>query len=305
MAVNIPGTSLAAPPRPFRAGAPSATVHGQLGLLSEFPGSWRGSGFNLIARPFFGAPVPFFLELNGTHETLDFIPIGGGIPNRGSGQADITLHAIHYLQQVTDCATDTGIHVEPGLWVHVPPTIDPAGAESYVRHATILHGDALIAQSSFTATVNGGPLINPVNSTPFTDATIPGLNADPLHPIANPLYLAQYLEAVLPTACLPSGLDPKATVKDPTAVLRAQIAGQTIVNTVVIGISTTPLGGLVNIPFVMKNANAVQMDAIFWVEIVERDDGDTYAQLQYVQRVILDFIGIHWPHISVATLRKL
>ena len=302
---TIPGTTTPVPPKPFRAGPPSATVHSQLGLLSEFPGTWRGSGFNLIARPFFGAPVPFFLELNGTDETLDFTPISGDVPNRGSGQPDINLHAIRYLQQVTDCATDTGIHVEPGLWLHVPTTTNPAGAESYVRQATIPHGDSLLAQSTFTTTVNGGPVINPVNSTPFTDATIPGLNADPTNPITNPAYLAQYLEAVLPPDCLPDGLDPKATVKDPTAVLRAQIAGQNIVNTVVIAISTVAPGNLANIPFVVKNANAVQMDAIFWVEIVLRDSGETYVQLQYVQRVILDFIGIHWPHISVATLRKL
>jgi hypothetical protein len=27
-------------------------------------------------------------------------------------------------------------------------------------------------------------------------------------------------------------------------------------------------------------------------------------QLQYTQTIILDFLGIHWPHISVATLVK-
>jgi hypothetical protein len=46
------------------------------------------------------------------------------------------------------------------------------------------------------------------------------------------------------------------------------------------------------------------MDAIFWIETVQRPDGRKFLQLQYVQRVILDFIGIHWPHISVATLVK-
>jgi hypothetical protein len=52
------------------------------------------------------------------------------------------------------------------------------------------------------------------------------------------------------------------------------------------------------------------MDAIFWVETVQPIDGDPFLQLQYVQRVILDFPVkpngsiIHWPHISVATLVK-
>ncbi|MFZ0481175.1 MAG: hypothetical protein WAL71_18695 [Terriglobales bacterium] len=53
------------------------------------------------------------------------------------------------------------------------------------------------------------------------------------------------------------------------------------------------------------------MDAIFWIETVQpTDGGDPFLQLQYVQRVILDFPPapnaaiIHWPHISVATLVK-
>jgi hypothetical protein len=72
----------------------------------------------------------------------------------------------------------------------------------------------------------------------------------------------------------------------------------------VIVISTTPVGGIVNIPFVVKNANAVQMDAIFWIETVKHPLDTEFFQLQYIQRVILDFDKIHWPHISVATLIK-
>jgi hypothetical protein len=57
---------------------------------------------------------------------------------------------------------------------------------------------------------------------------------------------------------------------------------------------------------VVNNANATQLDAIFWIEKVVDPSGgpDPYIQLQYVQRVILDFDNIHWPHISVATLVK-
>jgi hypothetical protein len=105
-------------------------------------------------------------------------------------------------------------------------------------------------------------------------------------------------------------LNAAATIKDPTEVLRAQIQGQTIEETEVIVISTAPAGsgGMVNIPFVVKNANATQMDAIFWIEKVSRpsydDRGMDFLQLQYVQRVILDFDKLHWPHVSVATLVK-
>jgi hypothetical protein len=288
----------------FRASGPFSKVHENLGLLTELPGRWVGDGFNLIARPFFQNKPPFFLELNGTNETLEFHSIGGDIPNRGSEQPDVNLHALRYLQQVNDCVLHVGIHVEPGLWVHVPATTVPAAAETYVRQATIPHGDSVLSQSTFFTQVNGGPILNSVNSTPFTDPAIPGLNEDPKNPITDPQYLQQYLTDKLPSPCLPPGLDAVKTIKDPVEVLRAQIKGQNIVNTVVIQISTVPPGSVANIPFVVKNANATQMDAIFWIEVVQRDNGSKFMQLQYVQRVILDFIGIHWPHISVATLIK-
>lgn len=290
----------------FRAGRPYSDVAKNLGLLTELQGNWRGTGFNITARPYFGSTPPFFLELNATQETLDFTAITGDIPNRGSVQPDINLHGLRYLQQVTDTVTNAGIHVEPGLWLHVPATIDPAAPETYVRQATVPHGDSLVAQSLWARRVTGFPTIDPVNSTPFTDATIPGLNTNPTEPVTDRAYLAQYRDGALPPIGLPPGLNAAATIKDPTLVLNAQIAGQRIVSTVAITISTTaPAGGILNIPFVTRNANAVQMDAIFWVETVEHPAGGHFMQLQYVQRVILDFIGIHWPHFSVATLVRI
>lgn len=69
-------------------------------------------------------------------------------------------------------------------------------------------------------------------------------------------------------------------------------------------ISTSAVGGILNIPFVTQNANAAKLDAIFWIETVQQPDGSTFLQLQYTQTVILNFLGINWPHISVATLVK-
>jgi hypothetical protein len=290
----------------YRAGHPFSEVAKNLGLLTEFQGNWRGNGFNITARPFFQSNPPFFLELNATQETLDFTAISGDIPNRGSVQPDINLHGLRYLQQVTDAVTNSGIHIEPGLWLRVPATTNPAARESYVRQATVPHGDSLIAQSIYAREVTGFPTIDPVNSTPFKDAVIPGLNTNPVDPITDPTYLAQYIDGKLPSIGLPPGLDAAATIKDPTLVLNAQTAGQTITSTVAINVSTVaPAGGILNIPFVTKNANAVQMDAIFWVSKVKRPDGQHFMQMQYVQRVILNFIGIHWPHFSVATLVRI
>jgi hypothetical protein len=296
-----------------RASAPAAIALPKLGPLAELPGVWTGTGFNLIARPDFQNKNPFFLEINGTLENLEFTRIGGDIPNRGSQQGDINLHGVHYLQQVADCATHGALHVEPGLWLFIPPTTDPNVAEAtVVRHATIPHGDSLLAQSTFITEVNGGPQLDRVDSFPFTDATIPGLNT-PAKQILGPPYTDQYTNRTLPECCLPRGLDLNATVRNPVLALQAAIKGQDIKRTVVIAISTAAaLGstGILNIPFVVRNANAVQMDAIFWIETVQPITGDPILQLQYVQRVILDFPAapggqmIHWPHISVATLVK-
>ena len=166
-----------------------------------------------------------------------------------------------------------------------------------------------MTQTSFFTTVPEGPKIEPVISLPFPLADpIPSLNDVTHATIEDPKYIDPYLHDPLPEECLPKGLDPAATIRDPTEVLRAQITGQNFVDTDVIAISTAAPGGIVNIPFVVKNANASQMDAIFWIERVSRPDYDgrlaDFLQLQYVQRVILDFLDIHWPHVSVATLVK-
>jgi len=297
----------------FRASHALDIIQGNLGLLGDLPGTFIGTGFNLIARPDKQNNNPFFLELNATQEILEFTNIGGDIPNRGSIQSDLILHGVRYLQRVADCTTHTAIHLEPGLWLHLPSTSapDPVTQETYVRQTTIPHGDSVLAQSTFFTTLNGGPQIAPVDSTPFT-GQIPDLNSPPANPVTNASYLRPYTATPLPTECLPAGLDPVQTIKNPALVLQAAIAGRNIKETVVIQISTAPVGGIVNIPFVVQNANATRLDAIFWIEkVLDPAAGpDPFIQLQYVQRVILDFppaIGapiISWPHISVATLVK-
>jgi hypothetical protein len=52
-----------------------------------------------------------------------------------------------------------------------------------------------------------------------------------------------------------------------------------------------------------QNANASFMSAISWIERVQGPNG-TFLQLQYAQTVLLDFKGLRWPHVSVATLLK-
>jgi hypothetical protein len=101
-------------------------------------------------------------------------------------------------------------------------------------------------------------------------------------------------------------------VQNPNQALLDAIATQNITNTVVLIISTAPpangpatqIGGILNVPLDVPNADATRLDAIFWIETVQQADGSTFLQLQYTQTVILNFLGIDWPHISVATLTK-
>ncbi len=285
--------------RNIRASAPATTHLNQLGPLRELAGTWVGRGFNLISLPDFDTPQgpqPFRLKLNATRETLEFHHIGGNVPNRGSkGQNDINIFGLTYLQRISDSLSNGAMHIEPGLWLHVPATTVPAQPATVVRQGSIPHGTSVLAQGAVIPTVNGGPKIQAVDSTPF--------NA--MGPITNPTYLAPFSEATLPPGFRPPFL------KNPNLALEDAILGQNIVKTEVLLISTKTSGGpgftgggLLNIPFLVSNANATQMDAIFWIETVQQPDGTQFMQLQYTQTVILSFLDINWPHISVATLVK-
>jgi hypothetical protein len=116
-----------------------------LGVLSNFTGTFIGSGLNMIFRPnsgqtTFGNPVPApplgippnqnVLELNLTSETLCFSNPVGNVPNRGlEKQTDIFLNGVPYVQSISDVtnpttgrgdASPSPIHFEPGLWMHIP-----------------------------------------------------------------------------------------------------------------------------------------------------------------------------------------
>ena len=55
----------------------------------------------------------------------------------------------------------------------------------------------------------------------------------------------------------------------------------------------------------LQTAHAISLEATFWIETVAaHGDQPPFMQLQYTQTVILNFLDINWPHISVATLVK-
>jgi hypothetical protein len=342
-----------------------------LGPLAAFVGDWQGNGFNTIFRPDspetptpFPNPVPpsdNVLELNLTAESLSFSKELGTVPNRGMVQADISLNGVPYLQSIEDVniGPPKGIHLEPGLWVIVPPTSAPPVKEtSLVRMASIPHGTTICAQGTFKA-FTGAPNIPAVDITPFI-AGSPGQK----------IRFASQTAADGDTPRIPQDLTPfinagtitQAILDDPNTVLRNHNSKLDIVSTTEITIATAPTaplfgGGTDNIAFLLgdpgaitkpdgpgQNAQTLQMHATFWIEEVQytivvppyepgrppltlrpENDSDgqhaptfivrppiriespreitiTTKQIQYSQTVELNFNGLTWPHVSVATL---
>ena len=144
---------------PLRASAPAATNLQKLGMLADLGGRWVGRGFNQVLLPAFHLQKTFRVQLNATVETLEFTQIGGPVPNRGSkGQDDILLYGYTYFQCVSDAFSNGALHIEPGIWLHVPPTeVPPQTNSTVVRQATIPHGDSLLAIGEAKPPVDRGP----------------------------------------------------------------------------------------------------------------------------------------------------
>jgi hypothetical protein len=82
----------------------------------------------------------------------------------------------------------------------------------------------------------------------------------------------------------------------PVASRHRGSAGGGTANTAFLAASGNPPGGI---------AKATQTDATFWIEtLAGTGGGPDKHQLQYTQLVMLDFNGIHWPHVTVGTLVK-
>jgi len=158
------------------------TVLRQLGLLQDLAGTWKGKGFNLIARPDFHDKTDLYLQLNQTRETLKFDPIGSSIPNRGFGQDDIELFGLTYLQQISDAAFDGALHIEPGIWVTQPNTDFPSESvpkpeQLVARMGTIPHGNSLLAEG--IAEPFTGPPVLTVPGTQYNGSLFPSFNSTP------------------------------------------------------------------------------------------------------------------------------
>jgi hypothetical protein len=316
----------------FRGAGSSEEIQELLGpALTNLAGTWMGSGFSLVSVPDFSDPrkPPFRLRLNATKEILIFARVGAPIPNAGA--ESIKFLGLHYFQQISDAYTSEALHLEPGIWLPIPKTEIPPQEMTIVRLSTIPHGTSLLAQGPVPLLKSGGPEIGAVNAIPFT--------IDPLDQYRQDVTDPQYLEPFLSTE-LPLGIPAGASV-NPNIVLVRAIEKQKITNTITVTVSATPIGdiaevpdredaqrrsetskriapllssnydsgGLLNIPFLKANANAIAFAATLWIETVDDGKGPDgkprdHAQLQYSQTTILDFDGFKWPHINVGTLIK-
>jgi hypothetical protein len=301
--------------------APAARALGgapdPLGPLAALEGTWKGHGFNAIWRPHHQTQDRV-LELNRTDETLAFTRINGPIPNRGLAMHDIEMFGLTYMQQISESGTGAGLHIEPGIWATVPKTTDPAVPASVVRMASIPHGTVVLAQGVAEVHQGGPQHIPDENILPFFFGTPRPKNSD-FHSVAQ-TFPELDLSHHTSFRVMPPGIR-QETVRNPNSVLEraleTSLQGTTMKQRTFLHVSTThdvikSGGGTANTAFLAAsrnppggNARAAQVEATFWIETIAGAGGQPDAhQLQYTQLVMLDFNGIHWPHVTVGTLQR-
>ena len=307
----------------------------ELGPLKWLPGRWqaRGTGWNMIALPFASPRINFRVLMNQYEEELIFSEVDDNVPNRGifagsDFDTDQFLVALDYQQKIDQIAIEdfpeskkTGdlgmpIHHEPGLWLHMKN--ETTAGLDVARLATIPHGNSVLAVGR-SLEIEGKPTIPDVSGLPI------GVSQD-LTNENNP-YLAPYRH--FETNKFFGTVDPKKVPGFPgfftsnmNAILQfAQNSLPAVARTTVLHVETNVEdAGIVNIPFIERQADASEMISTFWImELEEKDEnGQPKLIMQYSQNVLLDFFErpdgstnpdgtpklIRWPHISIATLEK-
>lgn len=294
-----------------------------LGPLKHLPGTWKnlpnlpGRGWNMIALPFATGPrnpLNYRLLMNQYNEELKFSLVDKGVPNRGirrngavkeSDQFVVTLDYEQSIKQIAaadfpksgeEGSAGAAIHHEPGLWLHM--TNEITNGINIARLGTIPHGDSVLALGT-SERLKGAPQIPATNGLPI---------GVPQDVDRNP-YLSPYKHF---------RDNPFQNLFDPTKphdLLSAANQGMNIVRTTKLEVDTSvETGGIVNIPFIVKQANAADMKSTFWIqELAPKGKSRKKSfRLQYLQVVMLDFFPrrdgapglIRWPHVSINTMEK-
>lgn len=278
-------------------------------LWQALEGTWVGSqGWNIIAMPAPGAKPEdegdFRLFVHPFVETLSFVNAGAPARNRG-GELDQFIAALEYHQRVSHKENDELLHIEDGMFMNLSNIFDQQGQRQPIpqfnvaRSGTIPHGDSIMLLGPPPFVVSGPPEIPDISSIPpdIGDAGRVGYT-DP--------YLNHPAEVDVP--------NPNATLRKTLQKQAEQ--GFEILETITMSFDSRNSGGIVNIPFIVKHANATRMQAVFWLEKVRNQHtGQEFDQLQYTQIIDLEFhhkFGsdpddndlIIWPHITINTLVK-
>jgi hypothetical protein len=200
---------------------------------------------------------------------------------------------LQYATTINNSQDGSLMHVECGFWELLEYSNRNAGFDIF-RIASVPHGDAVEAMgNSFVS--DGPPVIDPnLLGTPMGD--LPPL-AGYTDPYGFPFEFPDFSPET-PNQTLINYLN------------KQEAAGLKVVKTVTLAVSTQNKGGINNIASLQTNANPVQFDAIFWLETLQDASGNVTQQLQYSQRILIDFPitadlsgqTITWPHINVNTL---
>lgn len=301
-------------------------------LTGQSPSPFDGRGWNLIALPFAEANQfrNYRLLFNQYNEVLTFTKVDEAVPNRGidgpqpAAQTDQKVAALDYEQTIAQIAAkDVGesdvagppelpIHHEPGFFLHMKEQ-NVQGID-IARLATIPHGNSATALG--TARIfDGPPVIGDLHG--FPEGVLDGDIVAAVDAATDEqAYLFPYnffknapFKGVLDGTPFP-GFDPA----NANALLQAGLPGN-VVRTTELALDTTRLeAGIVNIPFIERQADAAEMRSTFW--IMELDEiglnGRPKLVLAYSQFIFLDFFPrrdsveglIRWPHISINMMEK-
>lgn len=282
-----------------------------LGPLKQLPGVWSntpnllGKGWNMIALPFIknGSSLNYRLLLNQYNEKLEFSLVDKGVPNRGIDlnelqNTDQFVATLDYDQSITQIAaedfpesgkagpSELPIHHEPGLFLYM--TNMATNGYDIARLGSIPHGNSVLALGK-GQTFKGAPTIPEESGLPIGFSKLNNPYLAPYKHFHENLFMGVF--------------DPTL----PNDLLNEANKGVNIVKTTELMFDTTiETGGISNIPFIKKQADATKMKATFWIqELAEKDSkGNPILRLQYTQTVILDFFGIEWPHVSINTLQR-
>ncbi len=292
------------------------------------------------------------LLMNQYDEELHFSIVDKGVPNRGSGFdpatgapiiTDQIIVALDYDQKIVQIAAEDfpvsgeaqkfdgkAIHKEPGLWLYMTNfetevANSPNDAKINVaRLGTIPHGNSVLAVGSAPDEPFSG--FDP-RLIPNVNGVVVGGGVDPDEDDLEPIYFAPYKHfhenPFKGTVAIPGfkGFEPV----DMTDMLRhavAKVLPGEVKKTMRLhvdsafdhaGVKTLNSAGIVNIPFVVRQADAIAMNSTFLIyEVEDAENGQTRHFMQYVQNVILDFIGrpdghpgrARWPHVSINTMER-